>query len=61
MDEKRFRTSLVSHPFFYRNMFNPRRPHTSDEFTHEMKIDIERLRMEIILSQPAPPQCDPLP
>ena len=26
-----------------------------------MKVDIERPRMEIILSQPAPPQCDSLP
>ena len=53
MDEKRFRTNLVSDPFFYRNMFKPRRPHTPDEFTLKMKVDVERLRMEIILSQPA--------
>ena len=60
MDTERFRTSLVSKPFFYRNMFNPRRPHTPDDFTLEMRVDVERLRMEIILSQPAPrPQCDP--
>ena len=26
-----------------------------------MKVDIERISMEIILSQPAPPQCDSLP
>ena len=61
MDEKRFRTSLVSDPFFYRNMSNPRRLHTPDEFILEMKVDVERLRMEIILSQPAPSQCDSLP
>ena len=61
MDEQRFRSSLVSDPFFYRNMSNPRHPHTSDEFILEMKVDIEQLRMEIILSQPALPQCDPLP
>ena len=62
MDEKRFRTSLVSDPFFYRNTFNPRRPHIPDEFTLEMRVDIERLRMEITLSQSAPqPQCDPSP
>ena len=61
MDEKRFRNSPVLDPFFYRNMSNSRRPHTPDEFTLEMKVDVERLRMEIILSQPAPPQCDPLP
>ena len=52
MDEKRFRTSVVSDPFFYRNMFNPRRPHTPDEFTLEMKVDVERLRMETTPSQP---------
>ena len=61
MDEKHFRTSLVPAPFFYRNMSNPRRPHTPDEFTLKMKVDVERLKMEIIFSQPAPPQCDPLP
>ena len=62
MDEKCFRTCPVSNPFFYRNMFNPRRLHTPDEFTLEMKVDVERLKMlEIILLQPAPPQCDPLP
>ena len=62
MDEKRFRTSLVLDPFFYRNMSNPRRPYTPDEFTLEMRVCVERLRLDIILSQPAPrPQCDPSP
>ena len=62
MDAQRFRTSRVSEHFFYRNMLNPRRPHTPDELIVEMRVDIERLRMEIILSQPAPrPQCDPSP
>ena len=43
-------------------MFNRRRPHTPDEFILEMRVDVERLRMEIILSQPAPrPQCDSSP
>ena len=50
IDEKRFRTSLVSEPFFYWNMFNSRRPRTPDEFTLEMRVDFERLRMEIALS-----------
>ena len=59
MDTRRSRTNLVSEPFFYRNMFNPTRPHTPDEFTLEMRVDVERLKMEIILSQPEPPlQCD---
>ena len=43
-------------------MFNLRWPHTHDEFTLEMRVDVERLRMEIGLSQPEPPpQCDPSP
>ena len=60
MDEKRSRTSTSPVPdlFFYRNMIIPRRPHTPDEFTLEMKVDVEGLRMEIILSQPASSQCD---
>ena len=41
MDEKLFRTSLVLDPLFYSNMLNPRRPHTPDEFTLEMKVDVE--------------------
>ena len=55
MDEKRSRTSTspVPDPFFYRNMVVSRRPHAPDEFTLEMKVDVEGLRMEIILSQPA--------
>ena len=61
MDEKRFRTSPVPDSFFYRSMSNPRRPHTPDDFILGMKVGGEPLRMEIILSQPAPPQCDPLP
>ena len=65
MDEKRSkrsRTSPISAPFFCSNMINPKRPHTLDEFTLEMKVDVERLRMEITLSQPVPqPQCDPSP
>ena len=63
MDEKfsRTSTSLVPNPFFYRNMVIPRHPHTPDEFTLEMKVDVEGLRMEIIFSQPASSQCDPSP
>ena len=60
MDEKRSRTSPVPDPFFYSNNLIPRHPHTPDEFTLEIKVDIERLTMEIIPSQPAPqPQCEP--
>ena len=59
MDAQRFRTNLVSEPF-YSKLFNPGWPHTPDEFTLEMRVDIEQLRMEIVLKQPAPPpQCNP--
>ena len=63
MDEKRSRTSTspVPNPFSYRNMVIPRHHHTPDEFTLEMKVDAEGLRMEIILSQPASSECDPSP
>ena len=63
MDEKRSRTSTspVQNPFFYRNMAIPSHPHTPDEFTLEMKVDVEGLRMEIILSQPASSHFDPSP
>ena len=63
MDEKRSRTSTspVQNLFFYRNMAIRSHPHTPDEFTLEMKMDVEGLRMEIILSQPASSQCDPSP
>ena len=54
MNEKRSRTSLVSDPFFYSNVLNPRRPHTPNEFTLEINVDVGGLKMEIILSQPAP-------
>ena len=63
MDEKGSRTSTspVPNPFFDRNMVIPSHPHTPDEFTLEMKVDVEGLRIEIILSQPASSQCDPSP
>ena len=63
MDEQHSRTSTspVPDPFFCRNMVIPRHPHTPDEFTLEMEVDVEGLRMKIIISQPASPQCDPLP
>ena len=63
MDEKCSRTSTspFPDPSFFRNMIIPRHPHTPAEFTLEMKVDVKGLRMEIILSQPAPPQNEPLP
>ena len=65
IDEKRSRTSTspVSHPFFYihRNMVIPKHPHTPEEFNLQMKVDVEGLRMEIILSQPSSSECDTSP
>ena len=63
MDEKCSRTSTspVPNPFFYRNMVISRHPHTPEEFNLEMKVDVKGLRMEIIISQPASPECDPSP
>ena len=56
------RTNLVSEPFFYSKMSNPRWPHIHDEFTLEMRVDVGGLRMEIVLPQPEPlPQCDTPP
>ena len=56
MDEKRSRTSTnpVPDPFFYLNMVIPRHPHTPAEFTREIKVEVDGLKTEIILSQPAP-------
>ena len=61
MDAERFLTSLVSEPF-YSKLCNPKWPYNPKEFTLETKVDVERQRMEIVLSQPAlRPQCDPSP
>ena len=63
MDEKRSRTGTrpVLYPLSYRNMVIPRHPYTPDNFTLEMKVDVDGLRMEIILSQPASSQCGSSP
>ena len=63
MDEKRSRTSTspVSNPFFHRNMVIPEHPHTPEEFNLQMKVNVEGLRIEIILSQPPSSECDPPP
>ena len=61
MDAQCFRTNLSSEPF-YRKLYNPSWPQTSEEHALEMNVDGERLRMKIALSQPAPPpQCDSSP
>ena len=60
MDEQRLRPDFDSQPFYTR-LYNPRSPHTPAEYTLEMRVDVEKLRMEILLLQPAPPQCDSSP
>ena len=47
MDARRSRSEIVSETFFYRKFFIPRCPHTPNEFTLEMKVDVERLSTEI--------------
>ena len=63
MDEKRSRTSTspVSNTFLYRNMVILEHPHTPEEFHLQMKVDVEGLRMEIILSQLSSSKCDTSP
>ena len=61
VDARRFRVGFDSEPL-YTKLYNPRWPHTPEEYALEMRVDVERLRMEILLSQPAPPpQCDSSP
>ena len=47
---------------FYSKLCISRGLHNPDEFTLEMRVDVERLKMGIVLSQPVPwLQCDLLP
>ena len=39
MGAQRFRTNLVSEPF-YSKLCNPRWPHTANEYTLEMRVDV---------------------
>ena len=58
MSEQHFLASLHSEPL-YTKLYNPRWPHFPEEHKLEMEVDVKRLRMEIVLSHPAPPpQCD---
>ena len=61
MDARRSRTNPVSELLFYSKMSSLRWPHIHDEFTPEMRADVEELRMETVLLQPEPPQCDTSP
>ena len=61
MGAERLHASFDSQ-LFYTKLYNPRWPHTPEEYTLEMRVDVERLKMEILLSQPTPPpQCDSSP
>ena len=61
MDEQRLRIGFDLQPF-YTKLYNPRWPHTPEGYTLEMRVDVKRLKIEILLSQPAPPpQCDSSP
>ena len=53
MDSQRFRSGL-SEPFYWK-LSNAGWPHTGEEYTLEMRVDVERLIMEVVLSQSAPP------
>ena len=55
MRKQHFLAGFHSEPL-YTKLYNPRWPHTPEEHTLEMRVDVERLRMEIVLSQPAPPR-----
>ena len=58
MDAERLRAGFDPQPF-YTELYNPRWPHTPEEYTLEIIIDVERLKVEILLLQPSPPpQCD---
>ena len=61
MDAQRLRTSFdLEH--FYTKLYNPRWFHTPEKHTFEMRVDVERLRMETVLSQPPPlPRSDSSP
>ena len=61
MDAECLCTFLDSEPL-YTKLYNPRWPQTPEEHTLQMRVDVERLRMKIVLSQSAPPsQCGSSP
>ena len=43
---------------FYTGLYNARRPPTPEAFAMGLKVEVERLRLELLLSEPPPlPQC----
>ena len=57
MDAQRFRTGFDSEPL-YTKLYNPKWPHSPEEHKLDMSIEIGRLRLEILLLQPAPSPHD---
>ena len=49
--EQHFLACFDSEPL-YLNLYNPRWPHTPEEHTLKMWVDVERLRMEIVFRSP---------
>ena len=50
MDTQRFRSGLSE--LLYMKLYNPRWPHTPEEYTLEMIVDVERLRMGFYFRSP---------
>ena len=51
-------TGFDSEPL-HTGLYNPRWPHTSEEYKLEMDVEVERLKLEYIFSEPPPsPQDD---
>ena len=44
---------------FYTGLYNPRRPPTTEEFTLDLKVEMEGVRLKLLLSQPLLPQLLP--
>ena len=44
---------------FYTALFSPQRPPTPEGFTLDFKVEVKGLMMELLLSQPLPPQLLP--
>ena len=58
MDAQRFRAGFDSEPLYTR-LYNPIWPHSPEEHKLVMDVEMQRLRLKILLSQPAPlPQDD---
>ena len=42
----------------YAGFYSARRPHTPEEFTLDMKVEVKGLSMGLLLSEPPPPEYD---